>query len=114
MKIENNNMINIGNTDIYHKKQKIQIQKNTETFKEEKEADKNYKKEDLEKNIEKLNKEFKNTTCEFAIHDQTNHTMIRILDKTTKKIIREFPAEDTLDKLAKGLELAGIILDRKL
>lgn len=120
MKIENINNINMKNIEIYPKIEKStqqKIKKVDETqnkFKEEEKKDKNFTKEDIEKNIEKLNKEYKNTTCEFVVHEKTNSIMIKILDKETKKVIKEYPAEKTLDRIAKTLELSGLMLDRKL
>jgi flagellar protein FlaG len=56
----------------------------------------------------------KNTSCEFGIHDKTNRVTIKIVDKETKDVIKEFPAEETLDMIAKAWELAGLMVDEKL
>ena len=39
--------------------------------------------------------------------------MIKMVDKETRKVIKEFPAEETLDLIAKAWELAGIMVDEK-
>ena len=39
---------------------------------------------------------------------------IKIIDKTTKEVIREYPPEETLDMIAKVWEIAGILVDEKL
>ena len=120
MKIDNINNINMRNVEIYKNIEKItqpkikKVEKAQESFKEEEKKDKNLTKEEVEKNIEKLNKEYKNTTCEFVVHEKTNSIMIKILDKETQKVIKEYPAEKTLDRIAKTLELSGLMLDRKL
>ena len=39
--------------------------------------------------------------------------MIKIIDKDTKKVVKEFPPEKTLDMLVKMWEMAGILVDEK-
>ena len=56
----------------------------------------------------------KDTRCEYGIDDETNRVTIKIVDKKTKEILREYPPEETLDIIAKVWELAGINVDRKL
>ncbi|MBE5874939.1 MAG: flagellar protein FlaG, partial [Lachnospiraceae bacterium] len=38
---------------------------------------------------------------------------IKIVDRTTKEVIKELPPEKTLDMIAKVWELAGIMVDEK-
>ena len=38
---------------------------------------------------------------------------IKIVDKTSDKVIKEYPAEETLDMIAKVWELAGMFLDER-
>ena len=40
--------------------------------------------------------------------------MIKIVNKDTKEIVKEFPPEKTLDMIAKVWEIAGILVDEKL
>lgn len=54
-----------------------------------------------------------NTTAEYGYHDKTNTVIIKIVDKDSNKVIREYPAEETLDMIAKVWELAGMFLDEK-
>ena len=49
----------------------------------------------------------------FGIHEKTNRVTIKIVDKDTKEIIKEFPPEETLDMIAKVWELAGIMIDER-
>ena len=49
----------------------------------------------------------------FGFHEQTNRVMIKIVDKDTKEVIKEYPPEQTLDMIAKVWELAGILVDEK-
>lgn len=61
-----------------------------------------------------LNKKMNNTFCQYGIHEGTGRVTIKILDKETKDVIKEFPAEETLDLIEKVWELAGIMVDKKL
>ena len=61
-----------------------------------------------------LNKKMNNTFCQYGIHEGTGRVTIKILDKDTKDVIKEFPAEETLDLIEKVWELAGIMVDKKL
>ena len=54
-----------------------------------------------------------NSVAQFGIHDATNRVTIKIVDKETKKVLKEFPPEETLDMIAKVWELAGIMVDEK-
>ena len=38
---------------------------------------------------------------------------IKIIDKETREVIKEFPPEKTLDMIAKVWELAGLLVDEK-
>ena len=60
-----------------------------------------------------LNKKSTNFESEFGIHEKTNRMTIKILDKDTRKVIKEFPAEKSLDLIAKAMEMAGILVDEK-
>lgn len=70
--------------------------------------------EKMKKAVEKLNKSMPHSEAVFGIHDGTNRVMIKIVDKDTKEVIKEFPPEETLDMIAKVWELAGIMVDEKL
>lgn len=50
----------------------------------------------------------------FGVHEDTNRIMIKIVDKETKEVVKEFPPEKTLDMIAKVWEIAGILVDEKL
>ena len=68
----------------------------------------------LKKAVNDLNKQIKNSEAIFGIHDKTNRVTIKIIDKTTKEVIKEYPPEETLDMIAKVWEIAGILVDEKL
>ncbi len=71
------------------------------------------KNEGIRKAVETLNKNMSQSEAVFGIHESTNRVMIKIIDKETKELIKEFPAEQTLDMIAKAWELAGILVDEK-
>lgn len=59
--------------------------------------------------ISDINKKINpNTVAQYGYHEETNRVTIKIVDKDTDKVIREFPAEETLDMIAKVWELAGV------
>ena len=53
------------------------------------------------------------TEAIFGIHEGTNRVMIKIIDKETRKVLREYPPEKTLDMIEKVWEMAGIMFDEK-
>ena len=67
----------------------------------------------LKEAISKINSAQGNAEAVFGIHEGTNRVMIKMVDKETKKVIKEVPAEETLDLIAKAWELAGIMVDEK-
>ena len=74
------------------------------------------KSEQLKKAIAEMNRKINNSNEEavFGVHEDTNRIMIKIMDKETKEVIKEFPPEKTLDMIAKIWEIAGILVDEKL
>ena len=70
--------------------------------------------EKIRKAVAEMSKKMtSNTEAVFGIHDETNRVTIKLVDKDTKKVIREIPPEKTLDMIAKVWELAGILVDEK-
>lgn len=69
--------------------------------------------EQIRKAVSEINKKANGTEAIFGIHDKTNRVTIKIVDKETKKVIREYPPEETLDMIAKVWELAGLMVDEK-
>ncbi len=67
----------------------------------------------IKKAVEQLNKKMYNSEAIFGIHDGTNRVTIKIVDKSTKEVIKELPPEKTLDMIAKAWELAGLLVDEK-
>ena len=67
----------------------------------------------LKKAVEEINKRANNSEAVFGMHEKTNRITIKIVDKETKEIIKEFPPEKTLDMIAKVWEMAGLMVDEK-
>ena len=69
----------------------------------------------LKKMIEEMNKKINNSNeiAMFGIHEETNRVVIKIMDKDTKEVIKEFPPEKTLDMIARIWEMAGILVDER-
>ena len=69
--------------------------------------------ETVKRKINNLNKTMENTEAVFGIHEGTNRVTIKIVDRQTKEVIKEFPPEKTLDMIEKVWEIAGIMVDEK-
>ena len=67
----------------------------------------------IKKAVEDINRRANNSEAIFGVHEQTNRVTIKIVDKQTKEVIREFPPEETLDMIAKIWEMAGLMVDEK-
>ena len=68
----------------------------------------------IRKAVEEINKKAHNSEAVFGIHDATNRVMIKIVDKDTKEVLKEYPPEKTLDMIAKVWEVAGLLVDEKM
>ena len=68
----------------------------------------------IKKAVDEINKKAHNSEAIFGIHDATNRVTIKIVDKDTKKVLKEYPPEKTLDMIAKVWEMAGLLVDQKL
>lgn len=69
----------------------------------------------IRKAVEEINKSATGAQSEaiFGIHEKTNRVTIKIVDKKSKEVIKEYPPEKTLDMIAKVWEMAGIMVDEK-
>lgn len=70
--------------------------------------------EKIKKAIGKMNAQLPNSEVKFGIHEKTDRVTIKLIDRETKEVIKEFPPEKTLDMIAKCMELAGVLMDEKL
>ena len=53
------------------------------------------------------------TRCEFSYHEDTNRISIKVIDQATEETIKEIPAEETLDMLARIWEFSGLLVDER-
>lgn len=68
----------------------------------------------LQEAVEKLKKKMMTgTEAVFGIHEGTNRMTIKIVEKDTKDVIKEYPPEQTLDMIQKVWEMAGIMVDER-
>lgn len=67
----------------------------------------------LKKAVEEINRKSPNMEAIFGYHEGTNRVTIKIMDKDTKEIKKEYPAEQTLDMIQKVWEMAGLMVDEK-
>lgn len=67
----------------------------------------------IKKAVEEINKKAKNQEAVFGIHEGTNKVTIKIVDKQTKEVLKEFPPDKTLDMIARVWEMAGLMVDEK-
>ena len=63
--------------------------------------------------VEEINRKSQNMEAIFGYHEGTNRVMIKILDKDTREVKKEYPAEKTLDMIQKVWEMAGLMVDEK-
>ena len=57
--------------------------------------------------------EVQNKELSFSVHEATKQIMIKVVNKETKEVIKEIPAEKTLDMVASMMEVAGLIVDKR-
>ena len=67
----------------------------------------------LKKADEEVNRRSSNTEAIFGYHEGTHRVTIKIMDKDTKEVKKEYPAEQTLDMIQKVWEMAGLMVDEK-
>lgn len=67
----------------------------------------------IRKAMKELSKKSQNVTAEFGIHEKTNRITIKMVDKNTKKVIKELPPEKMLDMMARIWEMSGLVVDEK-
>ena len=65
--------------------------------------------------VGKINKllEGQSTHLQYEKHDVLNQMIIKVIDDNTSQVIEEIPSRKILDMVAKMLEMAGILIDKK-
>ena len=67
----------------------------------------------LKNAVEQINRRSAGMEAIFGYHEGTHRVTIKIMDKDTKEIKKEYPAEQTLDMIQKVWEMAGLMVDEK-
>ena len=67
----------------------------------------------LKNAVEQINRRSAGMEAIFGYHEGTHRVMIKIVDKDTKEVKKEYPAEKTLDMIQKVWEMAGLMVDEK-
>lgn len=86
---------------------------NTQIQEKEDEKQQGAQNKQLKSAVNEINRQMKNSEAIFGIHEKTNRVTIKIIDKSTKEVLKEYPPEQTLDMIAKVWEIAGILVDEK-
>lgn len=91
------------------------VSENNVTTQEATEKNQNYKLEEVNKAVDKLNKfmEDEDIHAEYEVHEKFNQIMIKIIDNKTKDVLLEVPPKKILDMVAKMCEMVGILVDKK-
>ncbi len=91
-------------------------EKNEESLQQDLSEKQQANNEQLRKAVDDVNKKMitnQNSELQFGIHEGTHRVTIKVIDRQTKKVIKELPPEKTLDMIAKAWELAGIMVDER-
>lgn len=102
-----------GSAALAEKTVKMDVKESKDQQGSNQEAKNQVNAEKVKKAVEQINKKTVSSEAIFGIHEGTNRVMIKIVDKDTKEVLKEFPPEKTLDMIVKAWELAGILVDEK-
>lgn len=105
--------IQAGSAALAEKTVKMDVKESKDQQGSNQEAKNQASAENIRKAVEQINKKTVSSEAVFGIHEGTNRVMIKIVDKNTKEVLKEFPPEKTLDMIVKAWELAGILVDEK-
>lgn len=67
----------------------------------------------IKRAVEEINKKANNSEAVWGVHEDTNRVTIKIVDKQSKEVIKEFPPDKTLDMIARVWEMAGLMVDER-
>jgi len=84
--------------------------------KTERDVLKQFSEDDIKKAVEKLNKLFEDreTHVEYEIYGKFKDITIKIIENSTKKVVKEIPPKKLIDMVDKLCELAGMFVDDKV
>lgn len=74
------------------------------------------KEEQLQQALDRVKDGFEkvNIGFEYFIDEKTNREVVKVIDKDTEEVIRQFPPEEILNMLQKMYEMLGILIDKKI
>lgn len=74
------------------------------------------KEKDLRKAVEEVNKNLNSDKyhVEYEVYGKFKDITMRLVDNTTKQVIRETPPKNIIDMVTKFCEMAGMFLDQKV
>ena len=67
----------------------------------------------IKKAVEEINKKANSSEAVWGVHEGTNRVTIKLVDKQTREVIKEFPPDKTLDMISRVWEMAGLMVDEK-
>ena len=72
-------------------------------------------KEQISEELKKMNDRLtnKNINLEFKMHQRTHRIYVEMVDKTTKKVVKEIPSKKMLDMIGRIWDEMGIAVDKK-
>lgn len=72
--------------------------------------------DELQQALNKVKERFErvNIGFEYYIDEATNREVVKVIDKNTNEVIRQFPPEEILNMLQKMYEMLGILVDEKI
>ncbi len=72
--------------------------------------------DDMEKMTNEMTKfmESLNTDIQFTLHEGTGRLIVKVIDKQTDKVLKEFPPHQLLDTMAAISKYIGGLLDKKV
>lgn len=70
----------------------------------------------LNEAVDKINKTAAafDRALKFQVHEETDRTVVSVLDIESDKVIREIPSQELLDLFAKMEDYIGMIFDKKV
>lgn len=69
---------------------------------------------DLNRAVDKLNQaaELFNRHLRFKLHEDTNRTIVQVVENGSDKVLSEFPPEKVLDMVANLEKAVGLVIDK--
>ncbi len=92
--------------------EKIKEQQNQLELKKAKQVTK----EDLESNIEGVNKflDLNLTAIKFQVHEDLDRLYVEVVDRHTDEVVRQIPPKEFLDMISTMLEHVGLLVDKRI